>query len=311
MLALRSVVPRLASRVRRSAHDVASLPRLSASSLDEDQIEAFSRDGATVVRSLVPPEWVEALRAAAEANLDAPGPLCDEHAAAQGTGGRFHDDQFLYRRWPTFDEFVRRSGAGDVAARAMRSATAHIFYDQLFVKEPGTAAPTPWHNDTSYWHLAGDQIISIWVALDPVSADAGLAYVRGSHAWGLRHRVTNFSGDDHSARNVYGDADALPPVPDVSEVADADLLKWDVEPGDALLFYSAMLHGAPGIPKDSPHRRRGYATRWCGDDVRFVELPGTMNTGWKAAGFDNELAPGDPIACDLHPNVVAAKEGSG
>ena len=100
-------------------------------------------------------------------------------------------------------------------------------------------------------------------------------------------------------------------MPDVSEVADADLLKWDVEPGDALLFYSAMLHGAPGIPKDSPHRRRGYATRWCGDDVRFVELPGTMNTGWKAAGFDNELAPGDPIACDLHPNVVAAKEGSG
>ena len=65
------------------------------------------------------------------------GPLCDEHAAAQGTGGRFHDDQFLHRRHDVFREWVRESGAGAVAARAMGSRTARIFYDQLFVKEPG------------------------------------------------------------------------------------------------------------------------------------------------------------------------------
>ena len=53
-------------------------------------------------------------------------------------------------------------------------------------------------------------------------------------------------------------------------------------PGDGLLFYSAMLHGAPGVSVDSPHRRRGYATRWCGDDIVFDERPGTMHTGWKA-----------------------------
>ena len=283
-----------------------NLPRLSTAQLDDAAVAAFARDGAACLRGLVPPEWVAALREGAEANLAKPGPLCDEHAAAQGTSGRFHDDQFLYRRWEAFDEFVRRSGAGAVAARAMGSKTAHIFYDQLFVKEPGTSAPTPWHNDTSYWHLAGDQIISIWVALDTVSADAGLGYVRGSHKWNLRHRVTNFSGDAHSDRNTYGGADALPPVPDVGAVAPADLLRWDVEPGDALLFYSAMLHGAPGVPADSPHRRRGYATRWCGDDVTFVDLPGTMNTGWKAAGFDNGLAQGAPIACDLHPDCARA-----
>ena len=65
-----------------------------------------------------------------------------------------------------------RSGVGTLAAKAMGSTSAHIFYDQLFVKEPGTTAPTPWHNDTSYWHVEGKQICSVWVALDEVCAAA-------------------------------------------------------------------------------------------------------------------------------------------
>lgn len=45
------------------------------------------------------------------------------------------------------------------------------------------------------------------------------------------HAVTNFSGSDHSDRNVYGGADALPPVPDVEGGVDRgeyELLAWDV-----------------------------------------------------------------------------------
>ena len=84
-----------------------------------------------------------------------------------------------------------------------------------------------------------------------------------------------------------------------------ELLSWDMVPGDVLVFYSAMMHGAPGNPPDSPHRRRGYATRWCGDDIRFEDRVGTMHRGWKEKGFDNGLAAGDPIGCALHPNVLA------
>ncbi|KAJ1458865.1 hypothetical protein M885DRAFT_460612 [Pelagophyceae sp. CCMP2097] len=283
---------------------LAQLPRISAGVLSDAAVAQFARDGAIVVRGAVPPEWVSELRKAAEVNLDDPGPLCDEHASAAGTGGRFHDDQFLFKRHAAFDEFVKRSGAGDVAARAMESKTAHIFYDQLFVKEPGTSAATPWHNDTSYWHIQGEQVCSIWVALDEVPRERGLSYVRGSHKWNLTHRITNFSGAAHSGKNTYEGAAELPPVPDVADIPAEDMLNWDMQPGDALLFYSAMLHGAPGVPGGSPHRRRGYATRWCGDDIRFVDKPGTMNAGWKAAGFHNGLEAGAPIACELHPNVV-------
>ena len=83
-----------------------------------------------------------------------------------------------------------------------------------------------------------------------------------------------------------------------------ELLNWDMLPGDVLLLYSAMLHGSTGPGINSTFRRRGYATRWCGDDIVFDARPGTMHDGWKAAGFDCGLEQGQAIACALHPNVV-------
>ena len=109
-----------------------SLPRVDqVSLLSEDDIEQVNRDGAIVVRQALPAPWLEVLAEAAERNLANPGPLCDEHAEAAGTGGRFHDDQFLWHRHPEFEEYVLRSGVGALAARAMRSKTAHILYDQV------------------------------------------------------------------------------------------------------------------------------------------------------------------------------------
>ena len=290
------------------------LPRIDAAGLlSDDDVERFSEEGAIVLRQACVPEWVGALRAAAELNLDSPGPLCDEHAAAQGSRGRFHDDQCLNKRHEAFEAWICCSGLGKLAAQAMDSSTAHVLYDQLFVKEPGTEASTPWHNDTSYWHIWGEQICSVWVALDHVPREQGLSYVRGSHKWKLRHRVTNFSGALTSDKNTYDDAaggegdEGAVEMPDVDagvERGEYKLLSWDMRPGDALLFNSAIVHGAPGIPPSSPHRRRGYATRFCGDDIVFDNRPGTMHTGWKHAGFDCGLSVGDSIACALHPNVA-------
>ena len=48
-----------------------------------------------------------------------------------------------------------------------------------------------------------------------------------------------------------------------------------------LYLARSQMHGAPGNPGLSNHRRRGYATRWCGDDVTFDDRPGTMHDGWK------------------------------
>ena len=38
----------------------------------------------------------------------------------------------------------------------------------MLVKEPGTAARTPWHHDQSYYPVDGDDLCSLWIPVDPV-----------------------------------------------------------------------------------------------------------------------------------------------
>jgi ectoine hydroxylase-related dioxygenase (phytanoyl-CoA dioxygenase family) len=166
-------------KTTRPAHRAFSSSSIS-SLISEEEIQRFEEDGATVVRQLFPPEWLDQLRAAAEDNMKNPGALCDEHVKP-GEPGRFHDDQFLWRRHETMRHFIHESPAAEIARRMMRGKQVQLFYDQLFVKEPGTRKATPWHNDHSYWQLKGNQVISLWLALDHVPKSSCVKYVKGSH----------------------------------------------------------------------------------------------------------------------------------
>ena len=46
----------------------------------------------------------------------------------------------------------------------MRQTEVRFFYDQLFVKEPGTAAITHWHHDLPYWPFRGEHDLRPWLA---------------------------------------------------------------------------------------------------------------------------------------------------
>ena len=101
--------------------------------------ERIARGAVHVERDFVPRELCEALRRDArdlhERGLFRGDGLYETGKARAAQGFSAGADRQTYTGgWA--------AGAGDVAARAMRSATAHIFYDQLFVKEPGT--PQGW-----------------------------------------------------------------------------------------------------------------------------------------------------------------------
>ena len=59
---------------------------------------------------------------------------------------------------PFYDYVTHPHGAAKIFQELTGSEKANIFYDHLLVKEPGTNAETPWHNDTSYWHVEGKDI---------------------------------------------------------------------------------------------------------------------------------------------------------
>ncbi len=91
----------------------------------------------------------------------------------------------------------------------MGSRTARIFHEHVLVKEPGTREVSPWHQDQPYYCVDGEQVLSIWLPLDPVPRSVSPEFVAGSHLWGKLFTPRKFV--DH--RPYEGSLSAFETVP--------------------------------------------------------------------------------------------------
>ena len=78
----------------------------------------------------------------------------------QGSG-RFVTGTHMSRYNEEFMAFALKSPAARIAAKMMRLDDVRFFYDQLFIKEPGTLAPTAWHHELPFWPLDENNIASV------------------------------------------------------------------------------------------------------------------------------------------------------
>lgn len=246
------------------------LPR----AITEEEISNYEADGAAVLRQVLPMDWVEVMRDAIETILNDPGDASVEYTP-EGKKGRYVGDFFTWMRNPVIEAFIKDSPMPALAASVMRSKSLNFFYDQLLVKEPNTAEPTPWHQDLSYWPVRGEQIISVWVPFDPATVESGVVvYVKGSHKWGKMFAPATF-GKNTGFADIYSKA-GLEPLPDVeANRDDYEILSWELEPGDVLIHHPLTLHYAAGNASTTG-RRRGLALRYLGDDAVFDGRPGTF-----------------------------------
>ena len=203
-----------------------------------------------------------------------------------GKPGGFYDDYCNWQRIEEYEDFVRNSPAGEIVAKLMRSGTAQIYHEHVLVKEPGTGEVTPWHHDLPYYGVDGDKLCSIWLPLDPVPASACPEFVAGSHATGRMYYPRLFLSHKDYAEGIEG----FETLPDVeAERETLSILNWDLEPGDCIVFHMRTLHGAPAT-SELKTRRRGFSTRWLGDDAYFRQarledvsaVPGGAAGAWFA-----------------------------
>ena len=256
-------------------------------------IDTFAHDGVVAVRGLVGPDLLARLREAVDRAMASPGPMALDFND-RGTPGRFFGDMFMWRRDPDFRAAFFESDAPAVAGALMRAAHVHLFYDQIFAKEPFTPQPTPWHQDSPYWPVTGEMLATAYLALDPIDAGNGaVEYVAGSHRWGGDYAPAPFREGGREARRYV--KSPLPPLPDIEALRDRlELRRFDLAPGDAVLFHGRLIHGAGGNP--SPRRRRTLALRFAGDDVRWRPHSGTFRPLARAG-----LAAGAPLSGPLFP----------
>lgn len=266
-----------------------------------DDRERFDQDGVICLRNVVDQPTLDRLRSAIDRDIANPGPKHYGYAGKDGQGG-FHGNQELWQNDADFAAYCQQGPLTSIAGALLGADTVRLYFDHLFVKEPGAASPTPWHNDQPYWPISGWQVMSFWLALDPVTKESGaVEYVRGSHKWDRWFQPQGFS-DSKTGINSYTANVDYEPVPDVDGNRDRyDIVSYDMNPGDVLAFHALTLHGAGGNASAN-RRRRGYAVRYIGEDVRYDPRPGT--SGLLA---DSGLQHGDPMERPRFPVVWTAQ----
>jgi ectoine hydroxylase-related dioxygenase (phytanoyl-CoA dioxygenase family) len=228
----------------------------------DEVIDAFQSDGVAVVRGVFG-EWTGRLAEGVTELRRRPSPLERSYRPADGSAP-FFQDFCNWQRIEAFRAFVLESPAAELAARLMRSDRARFFHDHVLVKEPGSSVVTPWHQDEPYYCVAGEQTVSFWTPLDPVSRAVTLECIAGSHRWNRAGFVPlRFDGTP-----LYPDGD-FEELPDLeARRAELRIHGWALEPGDAVAFSFRTLHGAPA--NVSATERRVFSHRWVGADARFV-----------------------------------------
>jgi ectoine hydroxylase-related dioxygenase (phytanoyl-CoA dioxygenase family) len=213
--------------------------------LDPAAADAFRAHGALVIRGLLHPDELEALRRETGALV--------ERALRERVG----DFDFQYRKHPATGEetpsrieyVVDKTGAGKAllghpfVLRSVERLQGREFvptWDSLVFKAPGAGAVVEWHRDADATQcLPGVPIFNVDVYLDPSDETNGLYVLPGSNRWTDAEAAAEV--ERRNAGGAFDTAGAVP-VP--------------MQAGDALLHDILLVHGSP--PSTGPLRRVIY-----------------------------------------------------
>ena len=178
----------------------------------KEDIARFKEDGAICIREVFDQRMGRAHECCGRAVLAESGkarPRSDQERRS----GPFPHERVHVALGPGLPRFCAALAAAELGATLLEADKVSLFYDQAFIKEPGTREVTQWHQDMPFWPALGNDIISLWVALTPVTLEgSGVEYVAGSHKWGKFYQAQTPDKD-----SKFTDA-ALEPCPNFSEL---------------------------------------------------------------------------------------------
>ena len=232
----------------------------------EEQIKRFNDDGFLIVDNLLTDADVEQLRARYERLFRGEfetGVSPDEVNWQEDDG-----DPSLTRQicngWKA-DRCIARAvtaehlGAAVAAFGSWRGV--RIMIDNVLWKPPG-ARSLGYHQDSAYlgWYHPSD-LISVWMALDPTSAEAGtVEFVRGSHKWHAAPPEGEFHGPEDYRKYMLQAAER--------EGVEPEIVYVEVPQGGGSFHHGWTWHGSGANHASRP--RRSLVLHAMQDRVAYV-----------------------------------------
>jgi ectoine hydroxylase-related dioxygenase (phytanoyl-CoA dioxygenase family) len=201
----------------------------------------FAANGWVVVRGLIPPDEVVALR---RLFLE----LVPEVCYPRRHDGVVWEVTGAARHVPPLAHVAHDRRCAAAVAEALACARVQLLQDSLLYKPPRDGGGVEWHQDHTYvGFLVPPRVVSLRVALFPEDAAAGcLRVVDGSHRWGP-------IGDVRALRERQVDS-LVPSLSPEQAEALAGARGLELEPGDASIHHCLTLHGSGPNRADRPRK---------------------------------------------------------
>lgn len=250
--------------------------------------QCLAEHGVTLLKGVVAPALLNALRWAVAANRAAGRPMSRQ---VLYTHGKAPADRppltTLMDQW--LSPFLYEgSGSTRAVADALRPLVADLlgesgvlFQDLLLVKRPGQKE-FPWHQDFGYWPVDRPLGVVLWVPLQPSDGASGaLRFAAGSHRLGPRPVVDLHDGNPQRAgAELAFDPNAWP------------CFAPSYEMGDMVAFSPITFHASPAMRR--PAERAAWSCIFLSPRAR-----------WSHANAPNHplckvVADGAPVTELLH-----------
>lgn len=171
-----------------------------------------------------------------------------------------------------------------------------------FIKEARSPKYVSWHQDSNYWGLDTNDLVSAWLALSPATVESGcIRLLPGSHHGPALTHVDTFAEDNMLTRGQS-----------IQNVDEARAVNLVVQPGEVAIFDYRLAHAS--YPNHSDDRRIGIGIRYIPPAARQVRNPwdsASLLRGEDRFGhFELEPEPSmdfDPAAVALHEKADQAQ----
>ena len=169
----------------------------------------------------------------------------------------------------------------------------------FFIKERKSPGFVSWHQDSTYWGLEPDDVVTAWVALTEVTPENGcMQVIPGSHRIDQLPHLDTFHKDNLLSR---GQEIAV-------DVDKSKAVSLAMRAGEMSLHHIKLVHGSD--PNRSDDRRIGFAIRYIPTYVRQTKVrdSATLVRGVDTVGaFDHEPRPRrdlDDAALAAHADAI-------
>lgn len=209
--------------------------------------QQFDRDGYIVVRGLMSPDEVAAIRDKFDAigaeGKPIPGYWEPRTGADADPLARFPRVMHPHRFNDLSKRMMLHAGVHDVLAAAMGEEP--VACQSMFYFKPPGAKGQALHQDNFYLRVSPGTCVAAWTAIDPaVTSNGGLYVVPGSHRMDI---VCPEAADARESFTTH-----LVKAPAGMKAVPADL-----QPGDVLFFNGSLIHGS-GPNRSATQWRRSF-----------------------------------------------------